>query len=47
MRGSTNSYTVSADDVRQKPKSIAVDVNSVATGYADDRFYDGYVIKNG
>lgn len=39
--------TVSADDVRQKPKAIALNVNSAVDESGHDRLYDGYVIKNG
>ena len=39
--------TVNADDVRQKPKAIALNVNSVVNESGHDRLYNGYVIKNG
>lgn len=38
---------VNADALRQKPKAIALNVNSVVNESDHERLYDGYVIKNG
>lgn len=39
--------TVNADNVRQKPKAIALNTNSIVDESGHERLYDGYVIKNG
>lgn len=39
--------TVSVDNNRQIPKSIAINVNSAADESSYDNLYDGYCIKNG